>query len=235
MKERDRGAERIVRYLRDRADGATSEEIARDVLHLAATAPRAQERIVESLLRNEEGVERGRERRWTLNAGMSGTPDASYVAAAVRVSRETREIIAIGLRKMGEDQELLDLDRDRDWDSAPERVAAFLEFSILVTFDQQNTARALGKFTESVPGVERPPVLSLQRLGKRLLGLKRHPSLHELCDRFGVTQNVEGPVAAEVETLADIFGKLRDEAGERGLTSPEDILGVQERRPLPVD
>lgn len=242
MKTDPSRSERICRFLRDRGDGATSAEIAREVLHLKVGGDLAQERVITALLRDEDSVFRDDEGRWHLRPEDSpGHVEEVFVIGAVRMDRENRRVAAVSLRRLAESgaEERLDIERTGphagEWENAPHEVAHFLGSAVLVAFAPHQTARAIERFAGVAGGAQRLAHLSIQRLGKRVLGSTRPPSVRELCDHFGVTVTEEGTLASHVDTLTELFQHVRQEAQRVGWTRLDDLFSAQERRPLPID
>ncbi len=238
--------DRIIKYLSQQAEGVSSTEIATEVLRLSNTGRLMADRLVAGILKNDPRAERTSDGLW--RAATRDTPprpeETVFLVAVLREGRDrvgkkvpagvaTVEVIG---NKTEPPREYVLTDRDsEDLKSAAEQLIDHLASKVLVTFDKNRTGRSLREFLEPFGDLVNAEVLSLQRLGKRFLGLTHHPTFPELCEKVGLETTYEGDPVAEASLLAEVFLRLREKGRERDAGDKESLFEAQAFRPKEID
>lgn len=240
--------DRIHTYLKGHPSGASSEEIAAEVLKLRGGNPGMFERVVGAALQDDARFVRSSEGRWRLTPPQRAKPldrvSFILVSPGTSGSRRPNRMAEVGALRIIQGQiaerfyRAFAFEADTRAGDSNEAVTAGQALADLTAFagdstwvadDLQGTLSLLD-WEARVAGAPRPPAegLSLRRLGKRLFPEARVRGGHDLAAALGLSRQEVGRADREAEALGAILIALLDRCRSQGVDTLEAVLAFQE-------
>jgi DNA polymerase-3 subunit epsilon len=248
--------DRIHAYLKGRPSGASSEEIASEVLKLRGN-PGVFERVVGTALRDDARFARSSDGRWRLAPSGRGTPLDRAVFTVVslgagQVSPRPGRMAEVGALRVvggqvaerfycavlpeadarskgGAAQTAGEANEAAPAGEALTALAAFAADSTWAAEDLQGTLSLLD-WEARRAGAPRPPSegVSLRRLGRRLFPGARVRGVRDLAAALGLSRQEVGRADREADALGAALIALLDRCRSQGAATLEAVLALQE-------
>ena len=238
--------EKILHYLRQHR-GATSQELAEEVLKLRAGNPALYERIIRATLQDDPDVQMDPEGRWRIISRSVALSDAVFaVVEVLSVDAPYAEYqpIEIGVARIkGNTVQATWTSLIRPESPLPPEVFTALG----IRNEELNTAPFLRDvLSEAIPLLEEAIIvsdevgrimsllergageigdsISIRRLAKRLMPEETIGSLEDLASALGTVVEEDPRVRPRIKALTEIAVGLLERCADQGIESVEDLL-----------
>ncbi len=234
--------ERIHEFLAERPDGATSEDIAAQVLRLQGARGTVADRVVDAALEEDRQISRGSDGMWRLRPESSALTGAEFVSIGVRASLpEDGPERVVGLAALrcglhGQPRWFSEVQIEEGPREALESFAEFAEGAVPAAFRLPRIRRLInGAARASLGRAVLAEGLCLYRLGRRGYPDRLLGTVEDLAEAAGAAYLTERGPPEEAALQGDLLLRLLESREKGDGDSVEAVLADLHPDRAPVD